>query len=219
MERKLVMDGKGLSGIVFWGMEQLSRLAVLNLLWLLFSLPVVTLIPATAALFAVMKKLEEQEEDEEKGLFQKFLSSFRDNFKKSYKTGLPLAGIGLILAIDLQLLYFPDTGWLLTLKYMMYTLLLLYVIMAIFTFPVMAYFDLPWYKTLFFALMTGLMRPHYSVAVIGTAAALSAVFLIWPGLFFFFSLSTVAFLATKLAKRYWDKIIPISEKLEKQTEA
>lgn len=210
------MDGKGLTGIIFRGMEQLSRLAVLNLFWLLFSLPVVTLIPATAALFDVMKKLEEQEEDEEMGLFQKFLSSFRDNFKKSFKTGLPLAGIGLILAADLQLLSWPDAGWLLIVKYMLYTLLMLYIVMAIFTFPVMAYFELPWYKTLFFALMTGLMRPHYSVAVLGAAVVMAAVFLLWPGLIFFFSVSVLGLLATRLARRYWKDIIPADNGWKKQ---
>lgn len=61
-------------------MDLIGELFVLNLVYLLFSLPLVTIGASTTALYAVSMKLVKNEEGP---IFQSFLNEFKNNWKKS----------------------------------------------------------------------------------------------------------------------------------------
>ena len=74
----------------------------LNLLWLLCSLPVVTLGAATAALYAVTLKLAE---DDTGHLTERFFHVFRQNFRQATVLWLILLAGGIVLALDGYIVY------------------------------------------------------------------------------------------------------------------
>ena len=83
----------------FWqSMGTVYDLFIVNSLWLLCSLPVFTIGPATAAAFYA---LAERLLGESGGISRDFFSSFRRNFKQGVLLGLPLTALGIFLAADI----------------------------------------------------------------------------------------------------------------------
>ena len=79
---------------------KLADLILLNLLWLVCSLPVVTLGPATtAANYTAMKMVE----DEGDGVARMFFRSFRLNLGQSLRLGLLFTVMGSVLGVDVYL--------------------------------------------------------------------------------------------------------------------
>lgn len=85
-------------------MRKLSHfpdLILLNLLWLLCSIPIVTAGAAGVALHAV---LQQYVAGEENGIIRPFFRAFRNNFKQSTRLWLPLIPILGLLLLDLLFL-------------------------------------------------------------------------------------------------------------------
>ena len=74
----------------------------LNLLWMVFSLPVITLGAATAALYRVTLKIARGEEP---SVTQQFLRGFKEDFKQATVLWLILLGVGLLLGGDGYVLF------------------------------------------------------------------------------------------------------------------
>jgi uncharacterized membrane protein YesL len=62
-----------------------SNVFLLNLLWLLFCLPLITAFPATAALFGAVRHWKIHKDV---NVFSSFLRCFKENFKQSFTIGL-----------------------------------------------------------------------------------------------------------------------------------
>ena len=76
----------------FWVfMEKIMNLCVIGFLWLLFSLPVITIGASTTALFSYTLKLTRNEEGY---IFKSFWKSFRENFVLSTVIWLASAAVG-----------------------------------------------------------------------------------------------------------------------------
>ena len=65
---------------------KLGDLIILNILWMITSIPIVTIGASTTALYYVTLKLVR---DEDGYTIKSFFKSFRDNFKDVYKRQLP----------------------------------------------------------------------------------------------------------------------------------
>ena len=66
-------------------MYAMADLLILNLMWLLCSLPILTVGPATCALFSVTLKIAK---DEPVQTLREFFSAFRSNFKQAFVLGI-----------------------------------------------------------------------------------------------------------------------------------
>lgn len=74
----------------------------LNILWFVCCIPVITIGPATTALFYCSQKMAS---DEESYITKLFFHSFRQNFKQSTIAGIIFTVIGIIIGIDGYALY------------------------------------------------------------------------------------------------------------------
>ena len=74
----------------FSGMERVWTLVVLNVLWVLCSLPVVTIGPSTAALYQVLGKVIQGEDSH---TARKFFAAWRENFKCALLVWLPMLAV------------------------------------------------------------------------------------------------------------------------------
>lgn len=125
-----------LSKIIVRGVEWFAGLALLNLSWLLFSLPIFTIIPATDALYEMLYDWERKDENPTE-IFRTFRATFQKNLKSSYKLGLPLHIILLFIGIDLYLLrnFSADSMWGGIFKYAFYTFSFLLGLAIFYAYP------------------------------------------------------------------------------------
>ena len=121
---------------------KISCSCLLNLLWFVCSLPIVTIGAATTALYYASLKLVR---DEDHHIVSQFFRSFRENFKQATVLWLILLGTGLFLAADGYILYhlrLTAAGpaavlWTLLLAVII-AAAVIYVIVLLYVFPLLA---------------------------------------------------------------------------------
>ncbi|OAK75492.1 YesL family protein [Lederbergia galactosidilytica] len=167
-----------------------AHFVLLNTLWVILCIPVITIFPATTALFSVVRKWVTEGTDA--GVIQLFFTSFKENFKKSFIIGLFWLIAGLILYFDLSLLLQIEfTG-----KLFVYILLsfsaILYVFLSIYVFFVMVQYELSIVHTLKNALILSVSHLlHTLLFLVIIAAALITAY--YFKMFMIIFGSTVAF--------------------------
>lgn len=181
----------------FWrGMGRLFDVFVLNSLWLLCCIPVVTIGPSTTAFFYAMLNLVRGEETY---LSKDFFRSFRRNFKQGLFLGVPLTLIGAFLAFDVRLAYKSGTGIFSFFMVFFAVLFLLWSFVTLYTFPLLAKFDNSSRNTLIWAFTLSIRHiPQTLLMLFVLAAALWLCHLL-PGLVFIAFGLAGEFCATLLA--------------------
>ena len=117
---------------------KISNLFLLNILWILFSLPIITVGASTAALYTVTLKMCRNKESY---ICRSFVQAFRKNFRQGTLIWLAYAGVGGILYFNL---YAAATGKLFAQAFFLtvFTVMsILYVMIGIYLAPVLAKFD------------------------------------------------------------------------------
>jgi len=133
-----------------------AHFVLLNILWIALCIPIITIFPATTALYSVVRKWVT--EGIEVGAIQLFFTSFKKNFKKSFIIGLFWLIAGLILYFDLSILMQIEfTG-----KYFVFILLtfstILYVFISIYVFFILVQYQLSIAHTIKYALILSVSR-------------------------------------------------------------
>nr|WP_269154326.1 YesL family protein [Bacillus sonorensis] len=179
--------------------EWVMRFAYTNLLWFLFTilgLGVFGFMPATTALFAVMRKWIMGRSDIP--VFKTFWMAYREEFFRSNALGCIMAAAGIILYIDLAFIY-PENVFLYILRFVIMVFGFLFLIMFFYMFPLLAHFD--WKKRMYlkFSLILGVSYLQYTLTMIALVILLLAAFAYLPGIIPFFSVSLVSYLIMWLA--------------------
>ena len=91
-----ILDSK-----LYRGLDRFTNIFLLNLIWLLSSLPLITIFPATVAMFSVFK---DWTEGKERNLIKSFFRYFKKYFKHSFLYGILWFSILIILYIDLTII-------------------------------------------------------------------------------------------------------------------
>jgi uncharacterized membrane protein YesL len=141
---------------LFLLMDWIWRLTWLNLLWLLFSLPLITVIPSTFAMYAVVNKWTK---DEEVNIWLTFIKSFKNYFLKSYSLGSVLVLIGVFLYADFIILNNQTEEVFIIVRYAVIIFTILYLPVAFFSIPVFIEYNLSWYKSLSVAFIIAMQHP------------------------------------------------------------
>lgn len=90
------------SNFVFRFLERIFDLVILSAVWVLLCIPVVTIGPATTALYyAVVKCVRRNEQ----GTLGNFFTCFKANFKQSAIVGVILTALGLLIAFSRGMIY------------------------------------------------------------------------------------------------------------------
>ena len=134
-----------MDNIVVRALSRLFDLILLNILWVLFSLPLVTVGASTAALYSVMMKIVANEEGY---IIRGFLDAFRRNLKQSTVVWLMLLAAGAVLAADVMILGsftgMPAKAGLVLLGAVAF----IYLTELIFVFPLIARFENTTFRTI-----------------------------------------------------------------------
>ena len=194
-----------LTNSVVEGTEWFSRLTIVNLIWLLFSLPIITLIPATDALFQVTNDWSNGKTN--KSLFRTFMYYFKQNFWSSFKIGLPICFIMFILFLDSWFLntQMTATAGIQIYKYALYTFGILFGLTSLYSCPLSKKVNVSVSRLFLTGMVLMVSQPLISLLLLISIIVMAIVLLKWPALAFFFSVSVLAWLATLAMEKAYKK--------------
>lgn len=157
-------------------LEVFSNFFLLNLIWLLVCLPLVTSYPATAAMFGVVR---EWVKGREPRLLESFFSFFRESLKQSLLIGIVWTLMCIFLVSNFFLVgqlppsaKFPLYMWFIILGF-------IYLLASIYLFPVMVNYELRWAGVLKNSLLLSvsqLLVTLQCMLVLGTSTVLLLAF-------------------------------------------
>lgn len=156
----------------------LCNLILLNLLWLLTSLPILTIGAANTALNAVLFQYLDQGSD---AVFKPYFKAFASNFKQSTQVWIPMLLIGGILALDALYITGNEVSGLLWIPFGLVLLVLLAV--GTFVFGLLARFENSLRDTLRNSVFLFLLNLLPAISMLLVQAIPVLCFFIFPSIF------------------------------------
>lgn len=190
---------RGLLRFIYECMEFITRIAYINILWMLFTLAGLVIFgfgPATAAMFHIVRHWAEGSEPP---VFRTFWLFYKKNFIKANLLILPLFIISNILYIDFRYLALIDGMFFNIMLFVFINATILFLVILLYTFPVFVHFNYTFLKNYKTALAIGFFKPLHTL---GMAAA---IYLVWrlvifiPGLLPLFPAGLLAYIMMRLA--------------------
>ncbi|GKV57607.1 hypothetical protein NCCP2222_35540 [Sporosarcina sp. NCCP-2222] len=192
------MEVMGWKGRLYWFVELVTMLAVVQLMWIgltLLGLVVFGIGPATAGIFHVMRK-RLQGEDDLKTLLKSYWQTYKNEFIDANKIGVTLLAFGYFLVVNFRVASSIGGMHGLVMMTLLITILVLYAVLVINIFPVFAHYELPFSRYFSASVLLSLSFPMQAILSFIGLYGLYRVFLFIPGLLPFFGISlTVLFLA------------------------
>ncbi|MGG3468206.1 DUF624 domain-containing protein [Neobacillus pocheonensis] len=176
-------------------MNWIWRLSWINLLWLLFSVPLITIIPSTFAMYSVMNKLVKEDEDID--ILPVFIKEFKTYLIKSFPLGVALVLLSAFIYVDLMVLKEQSEGIMLILRYAILILAILFIPIALYSIPVFVEYETPWFKSLPLAFILAMKKPVNIIMTTCGILGVLSVLLFSTGIGILFFGSLCALLCTK----------------------
>lgn len=170
-------------------LNSVADMVLLNLLWLLCSLPVVTIGASTVALYTVNLRYPE----DDSGLAKLFFLAFRNNWKQGMAAGLLFLAAAASLILDFKIVQGLSDGWQ-VLKTILWAAVFVCLMMYVYTFPLLARYDQTLGKTLRNALLLGLSNLPATLLVMLLHALPVVAVVLNPEMFVSFALPFLTFL-------------------------
>lgn len=168
----------------------ITRLVVLNVVWLLFSvlgLFVLGVFPSTVAALSIAKRWINGEDDIP--IWQTFTYYYKKEFVTSNLVGLFLAFIGGILYLNYSLISnAKGEVWIVTI-FAFYLIVFFYFIIVIWSFPLLVQYKNSLFQQLKNALIIGIAKLHYTLTIAVVIFYITYLSLKYPGIIPFFSIS------------------------------
>ncbi|WP_251549023.1 YesL family protein [Neobacillus muris] len=137
------MDTSGFMGGFYKLLDWISRLALVNCLWIAFTLlgfGIFGFFPATVAMFAVARKWMLGKE--ELSIFKTFCTAYKHEFLKSNLLGLIIVGISLILYLDFHFVQ-NSTNEFVSFLYVPFIIItFIFVSMLFYILPIFVHYDM-----------------------------------------------------------------------------
>ena len=213
------MEMNGFMGNFYRISVFISRLAYINVLWIMFTLlglVLFGLMPATVAMFAVIRKWINGTEDFP--MFKTFWQNYKSEFVKSNIFGLFFAFLGYILYVNF-LIVADQVLWMTVVRYILLVICILYIITVLMFFPVYVHFKLKGAEYLKTALFLGMAYPQYTIVMILGIVGIQYIMMYLPGLIPFFTASLIGYVITKIATIIFKVVERKSKAAEEQQRA
>lgn len=173
-------------------LDQLGDVMGMSILWLVCSLPLITMGASTAGLYSVVMQ------EEPGGVVKPFFKGFRSSFRKATAAEGIFLLLGVMLFVDLNWLKGLETEWSSTLFAVMVVIAALAMVTAIYTFPLIALFEQSLMQTLKNALFIGLSNLLTSVFLLILHALPVLVIFLNPDMFVRYALPVLTFFGAGL---------------------
>ncbi len=206
-KRRRVNVGKlfDLDNPVFRTIGKLVDLIWLNIIFIIFSLPVVTIGASVTAMMSVTMKMAR---DREGYIWQGFWKSFKQNFKQSTIIWIIMILVATVLGTDIYFFYTSKAGYAKILLALMLGISIICLCTAAYVFPLQAQFDNTIKQTLKNALLMAIRHLPWTIllmVVLGVCAVLIWLFL---AVAIFFGFGLTAFLCSYIFNHIFIRYIP-----------
>lgn len=179
----------------FWNfMGKITDVACMSILWLITSLPIVTIGASTAAFYSFTL---DAVQDEEGGVWRSYFSAFRENFRKATLLWLLQLVLTVFLIVNLYAAWnFYLAKGILGLGLLSLSLfgLLVCVGTGVYLYPILVSYDFPLKKIIRDSFIMAVGNPHVTLTVLVLFCLagvgiwwISGLFFFWIGLAIFFS--------------------------------
>lgn len=186
---------------------------VINFLWIICSIPIVTIGSSTTAMYYVTLKLAR---DEDGYTIQSFFKSFKENFKQATAIWLIFLLTGLLLAVDVY--YFMRLVAPSTLRTVMISIFLamVFVWFAMFTyvFPLQARFYNPVKRTIFNSFFMSVRHVFHTMGMLAVDAGILFLSITYIPQISIFGVALIAFFNSYMLNSVFSKYMPKQEKPE-----
>ncbi|MGM0874712.1 MAG: YesL family protein [Bacillota bacterium] len=181
---------------------------LLNLLWVIVSIPLFTFFPATAAMFGVVRKRQLQKDSE--GIFKDFFTLFKENFKQSFVLSIIWSLLAIFLYFD-YLFINPENSIVHLILYIVLMIgLVLFSVITIHLFPIMVHFDLSWKLVIRNAFFFSLMNPILTVFLLVIVAIGVIIIYTFPAAIFIVG-SPLAYIIYYLSQIFFNQVMTKKE--------
>jgi len=190
---------------VFRTISKLVDLIWLNIIFIIFSLPVVTIGASVTALMSVTMKMAR---DREGYMWAGFWKSFKENFKQSTIIWIIMILVATVLGTDIYFFYSNTAGYAKFLLAFMLGISLVCLCIATYIFPLQAQFENTIKQTLKNALLMAIRHLPWTILIV-VILGISAV-LIWlfVGIAIFFGFGLTAFVLSFIFNHIFIRYIP-----------
>lgn len=202
------MFQSGLTSGVYRICNWIMRLAIVNLLWMGFTLVGLVIFgfaPATTALFAIIRKWVMGHDDVP--IFKTFWSNYRSEFVRANILGLIFLIVGYILYVDFRFSLDFEGALQPVLLVGIMLVGIVYLLTLMYLFPVLVHFELRSLKQYIKnAFLIGVSQLPSTLLMIGGAFLTYLIIRFLPGTLLFFSASVLSFCVYWSAHRAFEKI-------------
>ena len=162
---------------IYRWLEVATDFFLLNLMWLVACVPVVTIFPSTAAMFGVVRDWSREKEG---GLVRAFASHFRENFAQSLLVGALWTLFGAALVLDFFVADRLPLGSEVVMKSLLVLATVLYASASVFLFPVMVHYKTAWKALVKNSLLLAIGRLPTTAACLLFVAVVSGLTAVLP---------------------------------------
>lgn len=140
MKKKGLFMGKifNIDGPLVSFLSKVADLVWLNIIFIVFSLPIVTIGASTTAMYYVAMKMAKNEEGY---IFRDFFKAFKSNFKQSSIIWLISATIGVVLLVNFRILASWDSVVSKVLICIICVIAIMLIFMSLYVYPLLARFE------------------------------------------------------------------------------
>jgi len=144
-------------------LTKLADLMILNLLFILCCIPIITIGPSITALYSVTLKMVKNEESY---IAKSFFTAFKDNFKISTSSWLVTMLAGVIIYLDYYISPSLPSPLNQVLFFLLTVMLIFFFITELYLFPYIARFENTWKNTVKNAFLIGIANLPFTLLLI-----------------------------------------------------
>ncbi|QJA09591.1 YesL family protein [Romboutsia sp. CE17] len=151
----------GIDNKFFETLEKISNIVILNFLYILFSIPIITIGASTTATYFVAMKIVQNEEGY---IFRTFIKSFKENFKISTIVWIMIMLVGGVLILDFHISNAISNSSISNIFKLILTMVSIIIIFNItYVFPIICKFDNSIKNTIINATLISIQNLPYTI--------------------------------------------------------
>lgn len=161
------MEINGFFGVVYRFSEWITRFVYVTLLWLLFTVlgfGLLGLMPATTAMFSIMRKWTMGDKDIP--IFKIYKNAYKSDFRKANVLGLILLLGGGLIYFDFNFFNIDHSYVVQLMRGVDLIASIIYLMMLVYVFPVFVHYDTSVLKTLKYATLFALGHPFRTMGLL-----------------------------------------------------
>lgn len=184
-------------------LEAAFKYSYLNLLWIVFSIPLVTIVPATVAVQGVIK---EWSAGNELPITTTFWSNFKGNLTRGISVSLLQFFVILVLVGDFFVMMNLTSEWKILAVAIICLFLFFYLMMTVYLHPLMIDFEMTFRQLLRNAFFLAASQPFVAILNLVIIGCLLIISCLFPFLFFICSFSVSIMINYRLSKLIFRKV-------------